>query len=75
VLQNPKHHYTQVLLKASKGSSVALKGEPANPVNTPQGCPFSARCPHVEDRCLAEKQELLEAGNRWRVACWKWREI
>jgi oligopeptide/dipeptide ABC transporter ATP-binding protein len=75
VLRTPKHPYTQVLLKASKGSSVALKGEPPNPVNTPQGCPFSARCLHVEDRCLAEKQELLEVENRWRVTCWKWREI
>ncbi len=75
VLQNPKHPYTRVLLKASKGSSVMLKGEPPNPVNAHRGCPFSARCPHVENRCLAEKQELLEVENRWRVACWKWREI
>jgi oligopeptide/dipeptide ABC transporter ATP-binding protein len=75
VLRNPKHPYTQVLLKASIGSSVALKGEPPNPLNTPQGCPFSTRCPHVENRCLAEKQELQEVENRWRVACWKWSEI
>jgi oligopeptide/dipeptide ABC transporter ATP-binding protein len=52
-----------------------LKGEPPNPLNTPQGCPFSTRCPHVENHCLAEKQELQEVENRWRVACWKWSEI
>ena len=75
VLQNPKHPYTQVLLKACKGSSVALKGESSNPVNAPQGCPFSARCLYVEDQCLTQKQELLEVENRWQVACWKWREI
>jgi oligopeptide/dipeptide ABC transporter ATP-binding protein len=75
VLQNPKHPYTQVLLKASMGSSMTLKGEPPNPVNVPQGCPFSARCPYVEDRCLTEKQELQEVEGRWRVACWKWHEI
>jgi len=75
VLQKPKHPYTQVLLKASLGSAVALKGEPPNPVNAPKGCPFSARCPYVEDRCLAEKQDLQEIEGRWRVACWKWHKI
>ncbi len=75
VLQKPKHPYTQVLLKASMGFSVALKGEPSNPVNAPKGCPFAARCLHVEDRCLTEKQELQEVENRWRVACWKWHKI
>jgi oligopeptide/dipeptide ABC transporter ATP-binding protein len=75
VLQNPKHPYTQVLLKASLGSSVALKSEPPNPVNAPQGCPFSARCAYVEERCLAETQELQEVERSWRVACWKWPKI
>src|SRR5665213_2227244 len=75
VLRNPKHPYTQVLLKASIGLSVALKSEPPNPMNTPQGCPFSARCAYVEDRCLIEAQELQEVERSWRVACWKWPEI
>jgi oligopeptide/dipeptide ABC transporter ATP-binding protein len=75
VLQNPKHPYTQVLLKASIGSSMALKGEPPKSVNAPTGCPFSARCAHAEERCLTEKQELQEVENRWRVACWKWHKI
>jgi len=75
VLRNPKHPYTQVLLKASIGASVVLKGERLNPVSVLRGCPFSARCPHVEDRCLSEKQELKEVESRWRVACWKWHEI
>lgn len=75
VLKNPKHPYTQVLLKASLGSSVALKGEPSNPVNAPKGCRFSARCPYVEERCLVETQELQEVERSWRVACWKWPKI
>jgi oligopeptide transport system ATP-binding protein len=75
VLQKPKHPYTQVLLRASIGSSVALKGETPNPVNAPKGCPFAARCPHTEERCLVEEQELQEVESRWRVACWKWHKI
>jgi oligopeptide/dipeptide ABC transporter ATP-binding protein len=75
VLQKPKHPYTQVLLKASIGSSVTLKGEPPNPVNTPKGCSFSTRCPYVEERCLAEKQDLQEVDGGWRAACWKWHKI
>jgi oligopeptide/dipeptide ABC transporter ATP-binding protein len=75
VLQKPKHPYTQVLLKASIGSSVALKGELPNPVNAPKGCSFSTRCPYVEERCLAEKQDLQEVDGGWRVACWKWHKI
>lgn len=75
VLKNPRHPYTQVLLKASLGSSVALKGEPPSPVNVPSGCPFYARCPHAESRCQAEKQELQVVEGAWRVACWKWGKI
>jgi oligopeptide transport system ATP-binding protein len=75
VLRNPKHPYTQVLLKASIGATVALKREIPNPLNAPQGCPFSARCAYVEDRCLSETQELQEVESSWRVACWKWPKI
>jgi oligopeptide transport system ATP-binding protein len=75
VLQNPKHPYTQVLLKASIGVSVTLKGEPSSPVNELKGCPFALRCPYVEERCLVETQELQELERSWRVACWKWSKI
>ena len=75
VLKKPKHPYTQNLLSASLGSSVALKGEVASLSKSVGGCPFYSRCTHAETRCLEEKQQLQPAETAWRVACWKWDKI
>ena len=72
VLQTPRHPYTQILLSASRGNKVAVKGEPPSPVQTPSGCAFHPRCPYAEKRCQEEKQELAQGGQDWKVACWKW---
>ncbi len=72
VLQNPRHPYTKVLLAASDGKSVPVKGEPPSPVNKPPGCSFHTRCPYAEKRCFEETQELAVVDQSLKVACWKW---
>ena len=72
----PLHPYTQALLASTPGlagssvvrQKVVLKGELPSPLNPPQGCVFSTRCPHVTDRCRAERPALRELAGR-QVAC------
>jgi dipeptide transport system ATP-binding protein len=75
----PLHPYTQALLASTPsiaGSDAAdtikqrivLKGELPSPLNPPSGCVFSTRCPHVTERCRAERPLLREVANR-QVAC------
>ncbi len=75
VLKSPRHPYTQTLLKASLGASVAVKGEQLSPAQVVPGCAFYNRCPHAESRCSNEKQDFQEVDGVWRVACWKWHKI
>jgi oligopeptide/dipeptide ABC transporter ATP-binding protein len=72
ILRSPRHPYTRVLLEASEGKGVKIQGEPPNPSQLPTGCFFHPRCAFAEDRCRAEKQQLLEDSQGWKVACWKW---
>jgi len=34
-------------------------------------CAFVSRCPYAQERCLREKPELREAGERHMVRCWR----
>jgi dipeptide transport system ATP-binding protein len=72
----PLHPYTQALLASTPGLAgstgvkqrIVLKGELPSPLNPPTGCVFSTRCPHVTDRCRAERPKLREVAER-QVAC------
>ena len=75
----PLHPYTQALLASTPGLAgstgstgikqrIVLKGELPSPLNPPTGCVFSTRCPHVTDRCRAERPKLRDVAER-QVAC------
>ena len=72
----PLHPYTQALLASTPGLAgssaikhrIVLKGELPSPLNPPVGCVFSTRCPHVTDRCRAERPVLPDVAGR-QVAC------
>ena len=72
----PLHPYTQALLASTPGlagssairQKIVLKGELPSPLSPPKGCVFSTRCPHVTDRCRAERPALRELADR-QVAC------
>ena len=74
----PRHPYTWSLMAAAvaQGESGAIMrrrflaaGEPPNPLAPPPGCHFSARCPHVQERCreTVPALRLVDAGHH--VAC------
>jgi oligopeptide/dipeptide ABC transporter ATP-binding protein len=69
------HPYTRALLDTVPEVGkvhVRLKGEPANPLDPPGGCPFHPRCPYVMDRCRTEVPQLGEVGSdsTHLSACW-----
>ncbi|MBC7320552.1 ABC transporter ATP-binding protein [bacterium] len=71
---NPLHPYTITLLSSvpslkGKEADVELKGEPPNPINPPEGCPFNPRCPSKVDICEREIPTLEEVSKGHFVAC------
>jgi len=70
----PRHPYTRMLLDAipkmhdTGRARTPVQGEVPNPLNPPAGCAFNPRCPHANDRCRAERPQLL-AIEGIRVAC------
>ncbi len=75
VLDRPLHPYTRMLLAstpfvdpARRLVSVSVRGELPSPVDPPPGCAFASRCPHVAERCLAERPALRDVEGRL-VAC------
>jgi len=62
---NPRHPYTQGLLKAvphlvpgRRSTSVGVAGDPPSPVDLPNGCRFHPRCPLAQPVCHADDPEL-----------------
>ncbi|MFD1747524.1 ABC transporter ATP-binding protein [Rhizobium helianthi] len=77
IFWQPKHPYTEALLAAvpqpdprgnRERKRVALKGEIADAMNIPTGCPFHPRCPYADAKCRAEVPMLraLEGGRQVR---------
>jgi len=64
----PRHPYTRMLLDAvpdlemSGRQRTPVAGEVPNPLSPPTGCTFHPRCPHANERCKAEKPELVWRG-------------
>ena len=65
---NPRHPYTRMLLDAvpdlemSGRQRTPVAGEVPNPLAPPSGCAFHPRCSHANERCQAEKPELVWRG-------------
>jgi peptide/nickel transport system ATP-binding protein len=68
IFKDPKHPYTQGLIKAFpsiRGEKVRLTSIPGSPpdlLNPPTGCRFNPRCPYVMDICKKVEPTLEEHG-------------
>lgn len=71
---NPRHPYTRMLLDAipklhdTGRARTPVQGEVPNPLNPPPGCAFHPRCPHANERCRAERPQLLTIQGV-KIAC------
>jgi oligopeptide/dipeptide ABC transporter ATP-binding protein len=68
LFSDPRHPYTQGLLKAIPrlvpgrvSEAVAVAGDPGSPIQPPSGCRFHPRCPIAQEVC-PEVSPPLEAG-------------
>jgi len=75
VLNEPKHPYTQELMKAipipdphHNRERTGLEGAPRDPINLEKGCRFRDRCPERMDVC-EKTPRMVDAENHHTVAC------
>jgi peptide/nickel transport system ATP-binding protein len=76
VFRSPAHPYTKALIAAvphiRRGATTGrqhLAGEPANPAQMPNGCPFHPRCPVAQAPCARVVPALLTIGAERSAAC------
>jgi len=77
---NPKHPYTEALLKAvpSVAQTRALEVIPGNIPNLiepPVGCVFHPRCKFAKDICMKESPQWEMVSDGHYVACHRWKEL
>ncbi len=74
VFGNPRHPYTQGLLRSiprirSKEKITWIPGVPPDLVRPPPGCRFFPRCKYVKEQCRKEEPKLKEVEPGHFVAC------
>ena len=77
LFHNPKHPYTQALLKsipvAKTGQrrlySDVIQGELTSPIDPQPGCRFAPRCPYARPECSKQDTEFKEVAPGHRCAC------
>jgi oligopeptide/dipeptide ABC transporter ATP-binding protein len=80
VFQNPKHPYTQGLIKAipQLGNRVdrlnEIPGQVPKPQNYPEGCHFADRCPQVMDICSQKDPGMTEVSTDHFASCFLYEE-
>lgn len=73
---NSQHPYTKALLEAVPIIDAdkvkefrTIEGEIPSPLNPPEGCRFSTRCPEASSICREIEPEYRDLGNGHYVAC------
>jgi peptide/nickel transport system ATP-binding protein len=73
---NPKHPYTQGLLRSVPNIKLdgaelyKMEGIPPNLLHPPQGCRFHPRCPSAMQICSVETPALKVVNGDHSAACW-----
>jgi oligopeptide/dipeptide ABC transporter ATP-binding protein len=77
VLSNPRHPYTEGLLRSIPSLDrdrheplIPIEGAPPDLRLDVAGCPFQPRCPSAFARCTEARPSLLPAGRGRGSACW-----
>lgn len=80
VFTDPKHPYTEALLKAVPSVAQTrtlevIPGNIPNLIEPPAGCVFHPRCKYAKEICMKEVPKLEKAAEGHYVACHRWREL
>lgn len=78
IFDNPRHPYTQSLLRsvpregiAPGGRLATIEGQPPDLKDLPVGCAFAARCPLADDHCRAINPPTETIAENHVAKCWK----
>ncbi len=79
MIDEPRHPYTRALSNAfprigdpsSRLAPSGLPGDPPDPSQVGEGCPFAPRCPEAFADCRTREVELWRAGDERESACLK----
>jgi oligopeptide/dipeptide ABC transporter ATP-binding protein len=80
IYSNPKHPYTQGLLKSIPNIELAdqkleaISGSPPDLLNLPKGCRFWPRCYCAFERCRIEAPPLITTGTEHFTRCFLYEE-
>ena len=80
VFADPKHPYTQGLLKSvpnirlDEGELYKMGGAPPNLLHPPLGCRFNPRCPYVMDVCKEIEPAFEPVEKEHLASCWLYQE-
>ena len=80
VFADPKHPYTQGLLKSvpniklDEGELYKMGGAPPNLLHPPSGCRFYPRCPRVMDVCKDIEPAFESVEKEHLASCWLYQE-
>ena len=76
LFNSPRHPYTEALLSAvpkpdprRRTERIILRGEVADPANTPSGCAFHPRCRYATELCKVETPAARAVALNHKVAC------
>lgn len=76
IFYSTAHPYTRALIQAipsadllSKERLVSIEGAPLDPLNPPEGCPFSPRCSSATAACYEKCPKLTEIKSGHKVRC------
>jgi len=76
IFENPRHPYTQALLRSipsmdpeHRTETPPLAGDPPNPINPPSGCRFHPRCAQARPDCAPQVPLLRGDAQAHPVAC------
>jgi len=77
IWNNPRHPYTEALIRAIPQLDRKIDRLPSIPgrlpsaLNLPEGCTFHPRCEQVMDMCSREYPPLTDVGVGHCVSCWR----
>lgn len=75
IFNNPKHPYTQGLIKSvpdmryKKDSLYSIPGSVPKPGSIRQGCRFAPRCEYAMETCTKSNPELYQTGKNHKARC------
>jgi len=78
---NPKHPYTQGLLKSKpmigqrQEQLYSIPGQVPNPLELTESCYFHDRCSQCMSVCRTRQPQLRQVGDKQKVACWLYEEV